>query len=275
MVGCFFVAPGLFKYLKFTPDALAQSLAFIPYWSLAYPGSIYPLLLPGWTLNYEMFFYALFAGVLFLPGRHRLVGLTMVLGLLVIAGYVFHPVSAISIIYTSPRLLEFAAGALLAHLWRAGQLQMRFEVAAAVLLLAACSVLVHGWAGTPEWTGSPAGDWIEMGLATCIVGACLHPTIVKTQNVTLGALGDASYSIYLTHLFTLGAMRVVWSHFVHTATVGSSIAWMAVSLVGCALAGWICFLGIERPITNGLKRWHPWARAKETYQRITVIREGN
>jgi exopolysaccharide production protein ExoZ len=82
----------------------------------------------------------------------------------------------------------------------------------------------------------------------------------------LMALGDASYSIYLTHIFTLGALRLLWGHFIPKPTLASSIAWMAVALVGSALAGWICFRLIERPMTQGLKRWHPLSRTKEAHR---------
>ncbi|MBK9440000.1 MAG: hypothetical protein IPN53_01320 [Comamonadaceae bacterium] len=35
-----------------------QSLLFIPHYSASFPGLVWPLLVPGWTLNYEMCFYA-------------------------------------------------------------------------------------------------------------------------------------------------------------------------------------------------------------------------
>jgi exopolysaccharide production protein ExoZ len=67
------------------------------------------------------------------------------------------------------------------------------------------------------------------------------------------ALGDASYSIYLTHIFTLGALRVVWLKLVHVNGVAPSIAFMVTALVVCAFAGWLCFLAVERPLTRRFK----------------------
>src|SRR5229473_1548571 len=61
MLGCAVVVPTAFKTLQFSPAAVAKSLLFVPYDSLSFPGHAWPVLVPGWTLNYEMFFYGLFA----------------------------------------------------------------------------------------------------------------------------------------------------------------------------------------------------------------------
>ena len=39
---------------------IAKSLAFIPHHDPTNPGKIWPYLIQGWTLNYEMFFYLIF-----------------------------------------------------------------------------------------------------------------------------------------------------------------------------------------------------------------------
>ena len=47
------------------------SLLFIP-WQHPQVGAMLPLLIPGWTLNYEMAFYVMFAASLALPKSIRL-----------------------------------------------------------------------------------------------------------------------------------------------------------------------------------------------------------
>ena len=54
-------APQLFATTVVTPQNVGQSLLFIPSYSAAFPDQIWPVLVPGWSLNYEMFFYGLFA----------------------------------------------------------------------------------------------------------------------------------------------------------------------------------------------------------------------
>jgi exopolysaccharide production protein ExoZ len=79
----------------------------------------------------------------------------------------------------------------------------------------------------------------------------------KLKRLTLKlllALGDASYSIYLSHLFTLGVLRVAWVRVFAHATLVNSIAFMAVALIACASAGWLCYRFVESPMTRILKQ---------------------
>jgi exopolysaccharide production protein ExoZ len=110
MIAVALVAPGLFKTLKVAPSTLVQSLLFIPHFSQSFPGVVWPLLVPGWTLNFEMFFYAVFGLALLLPERNRLLPLVTFFVMLTAIGLVFGPfASAAAQTYTHPMLLEFAA----------------------------------------------------------------------------------------------------------------------------------------------------------------------
>lgn len=208
MVVIAIIAPTLFKTLKWDVPSLLKSLSFIPYDSLAAPGRVAPLLVPGWTLNFEMFFYVLFAGSLIFLPQDGLKVVIFTLLALVLAGLIIHPTSAVWQVYTSARLLEFGAG-----------------------------MLVGRWYVSHRWKRH---DYVYRWKRR------------DTTHPILSALGDSSYSIYLTHIFTLGLLRVVWVSIVPTATMGSSIAFVSISLVLCALVGWFCFRLIESPLTRML-----------------------
>ncbi|MBU2606700.1 MAG: hypothetical protein KKC43_12510 [Alphaproteobacteria bacterium] len=64
-----FVRPWLLPNADLSFAAIAKSFAFLPAPDLS--GALQPVLFVGWTLNFEMMFYALFALTLFLPARHR------------------------------------------------------------------------------------------------------------------------------------------------------------------------------------------------------------
>lgn len=196
MVGAAVVAPALFKTLKWDAEALVKSLLFVPYYSLSFPGNVEPLLVPGWSLNYEMFFYALFAGLLLVGRNWRVPVMVGVLSLLTAAGLIWRPTAAALVVYLNPVLLEFGAGMILGRLW-----VMRKH---------------------PRRDGG---------------------------NAVLLALGDASYSIYLTHLFTLGALRVLWVRLVPDVTLESSVAFVALCMTSSAIVGWACYLLVERRMT--------------------------
>jgi exopolysaccharide production protein ExoZ len=107
-----------------SPETMAhvgQSLLFIPHWSLSDPSKAWPYLVPGWTLNYEMFFYGIFALGL-ATGRVVLLP-TLTICALTMIGFVVAPTGAAAVTYTSPLMLEFLAGIWIAVLHERGLLR--------------------------------------------------------------------------------------------------------------------------------------------------------
>jgi exopolysaccharide production protein ExoZ len=204
---------------------------------------VWPILDNGWTLNYEMFFYALFALSLAAPRRVRLPGLAVILGSLVLIGRVFGPFAGpVASFYSGGWLLEFVAGMILAHGWlRDGSRDW---------LPLSLFVIVFGF----YCIGALHSRFIIMGGAFLIVAGCLSPRICAIQNRPFLELGNASYSIYLIHQFVLDALAWPWVRLFPLATWASSALFMALALVLCALAGCICYRFIERPMTSQLRK---------------------
>jgi exopolysaccharide production protein ExoZ len=125
------------------PDGmrLAASLLFVP--QRAPGGAIFPVLVQGWTLQYEMFFYLLFAASLRLQRTAQLAVISCVLlGLAAVSLFGLSP-NPIIRTYTDPVLLEFLSGIWLAVLWRSGRLVPRYG--AALLLLGIVSFAAAGF----------------------------------------------------------------------------------------------------------------------------------
>ena len=99
--------PGAFQQFTFDLPRLVKSLLFIPHVDVP-TGRVWPLLVPGWTLNYEMFFYAVFAIGLAL-GRPVMLSVTLMIAL-VATGLLVAPTNSIWATYTNPMLLEFVSG---------------------------------------------------------------------------------------------------------------------------------------------------------------------
>lgn len=98
--------PGLFKNFTFDMAELLKSLLFIPYQNNQ--GEFWPLIIPGWTLNYEMFFYVIFAICLNFNKS-----LLITIAILVFLAFIgFFPFGQISVLkfYTNSIILEFALG---------------------------------------------------------------------------------------------------------------------------------------------------------------------
>jgi exopolysaccharide production protein ExoZ len=185
------LVPGLFATFSFDLPRLLTSLFFIPFEDPQ--GKILPLVVVGWTLNYEMFFYLLFALGLRL-GRPVMLPLAIIGGLTA-AGWILEPQGTLSRFYTSTLLVEFAFGLLISRavFFRSGLL-------GGALALAGFACLLSWGLGsdTPDWRvlywGVPAAAIVAGFVAIERAGA--FPALALRP---LEKLGDASYSLYLTH----------------------------------------------------------------------------
>ena len=247
MVGVALVAPSLFRTLIVAPATLVESLLFIPHYSTSFPTMAWPLLVPGWTLNFEMFFYLVFALSLALPGRWRLPALLVVFIALVSAGLAFGPMeSAPARVYTSLIMLEFVLGAVIGTWW----LRHRAEPPRAVSVLA----IVAGFAMLLMRNAAPLGTFTQIIGATLLVFGALHAAFAGWRVPLLRALGDSSYSLYLTHVFALGALRILWAHLAGSSTSLLSIyGFMATAIVVCGAVGYAAWKWIETPLSRRLQ----------------------
>ena len=200
--------PELFRNTALSWEYLLKSLAFIPYANPAQNGQFFPLLVPGWSLNFEMFFYAVFAGTLFLPYRMRLLAMGGAFGVLLGAAAVAHS-PALSF-FADLRLLEFWLGMLIATVFRDLKLQLKPAVAGIIAVPGFIWLLV----GLPLAAAETHVQYLVNSVlpaAAVVFGVAALDLGARIRKISaFELLGDASYSIYLTHIFSLGIVRIVW-----------------------------------------------------------------
>lgn len=256
LVAVLLVAPSVFRSTVLTPGSLIQSLLFIPHFSPGHAGMIWPILVPGWTLNYEIFFYGVFAASL--AFRHRLAVLASTLAMLVAAGYLLGPFAhPIAQTYTHPILLEFVAGAVIGHLWMADRLELPFPASIIGMLVGGGLLALRD--------SPPLEDYTQLLGAVLVVCGSLNVHMLRGRNGLLLALGDASYSIYLTHIFTLGALRWAWAKLhLGAPDLPTALLFVLTGMICCSIVGWLSYRGIETPFLNwmnGLRRNRTGAKA--------------
>ena len=198
MAAILLLMPAVFKTTSFEWKSFLLSLGFVPHWSVAYPGFAWPIVAPGWSLIYEMYFYLLFAISLVFPQKVRLLFITTIIVLVFIAATATNTgESAIARFFSRDMVFEFVFGMLLAVAWKQG---FRLPSAASwFLLLFGVSLL---------FIDIPFSRIFEYGIPSLlIVTACLFVRIKQYNWAVL--LGDASYALYLSHIFTLGVMRKI------------------------------------------------------------------
>lgn len=244
-------APQMLTDGGFDPWHVLSSYLFVP---ALHPGkghAIEPLLVVGWTLNYEAFFYLLFAVGLFAARRWRFAVLGLMLGIFVLAGLVLRPTGPIAQFYTAPIVLEFLLGMGIAQLYR--QIPSPAAFGRAALILGGCALMYAGWGDHPGRT-----DWARLMLyglpsALIVAGAVLLERAEQwPSSAVIRLLGDASYSIYLSHGMALAALVALWQLFGPAGAIGQA-TFFGVALCATTLAGVLVWRWIERPIDRWLR----------------------
>jgi exopolysaccharide production protein ExoZ len=241
------LSPALLQSSRFDVYHAISSFLFIP--SL-HPvlGTMEPVLIPGWTLNYEMFFYLLFGATLLLPERDRMGTLVWTLVALTLIGFVLHEQHTTAAFYTSGIVLEFGFGMLIAHLFLKGP---RIPSAAAWAMLAggfiAIVLIDSDSAPRPLVWGVPAA---------LIVFATL--IIESNDGVRRWALphflGDASYSIYLSHGIVLSAFGQVWRKLGFADLPGGLLLFVILAMAVACIGGSVLYVLLEKPLLGLLKK---------------------
>ena len=244
--------PDIFQEVRVGgPAHTALSLLFLPHEDPR--GAPFPLLQPGWTLEYEVLFYGIFAMGLMLPGRWRIGWIALALASAWLVGEIWR---YSYVFIANPLGLEFLGGVLLAEGWRRGLLRSR-----------RWSLVVIGWAlgwlSLLEWLGYRPEFWRPLlwgAPALAIVGAAVafETAGAGRPMPALGALGDASYSIYLWHW-------LVFMPLVRLAGMPAAPIFVIEALVVAIAAGFAGRSLIEKPLleSRGLRmRDSPTLRAQ-------------
>ncbi len=225
---------------------IVGSYFFIP--SLNPEFALEPVVVVGWTLNFEMAFYVLFALALALRTRPLWVLAPPLLGLSL--WRLFHnPLGPPPLVFfENTLLLEFLFGVLLGY---ALPWMRRLPWGGGLALMTVGLLPLFLW---PE-PGVLAARGLFWGLpALAVVAGALSLESrwgSRSPRWAL-ALGDASYSIYLIHTFALPAMGLLLAHIQHPSALEIPSALVAV-VVFSTLAGLLTYRLVEQPITGWFK----------------------
>jgi len=233
---------------------------------LLIPQAGLPVLMVGWSLIHEMYFYLVFALFMLLP-RRRLPYLLAVwlvvvaIGSRYVAPFTFNPdQNQFLRIVFSPLTVEFILGAWLALYVEArvaAQKTLVLPVFALVLGLLVLPVIWHffsfnanmidvaGWPRVYLFTG-PFLLMLYGAVAFEKDGIAIAPT-------WLVRIGDHSYSIYLTHILVLSVCGRIWKTIAWPGYT-DNVMMIAIALSGVLVTGALCFRFVEKPLLDLSRR---------------------
>lgn len=263
-IGCIVAGGGIVRYSVLTLPLVLGSFFFIPVFN---PGhnQIVPILVVGWTLCYEMFFYFLLTVCLAVTKRPIQL-LILILCVLTAVSFFRQPAWGAQSTLINLILLEFVFGMLVALVVRAGHLLpplMALLIGVAMLVILAVSPYI------PFFVLPGHGDSDYRAFYWGIPGALILYATVSLEPWMRGRffalpilLGDASYSIYLVHAFVLAPFGALWARF-HWLSASAAWGLVGAGLVASCLVGIIVHWLVEKPVIHFLhSRFVPPVGAK-------------
>jgi exopolysaccharide production protein ExoZ len=216
------------------------------------PRALPPLLGQGWTLVHELYFYLMFAVCLLLPQRRLptfLAGWSMAL----IFGWMFilSGTSAPTIwILFHPFTAEFLLGAV------SGLLVWHTSLGAGVAVFVAGCGALSVFLASP---GSETASTTSVLLRGLIMASVVHGAVAIERGGRillprfLANIGEAAYSIYLSHILVISAVGRLWTP-VAQPGLGDNVFIAIVMAAAAVGTGFGCHHFLELPLlrlTNG------------------------
>jgi peptidoglycan/LPS O-acetylase OafA/YrhL len=253
------LAPHLLHSTRADYVQLLCSLFFIPR-ETSYAGLV-PTLVLGWTLNYEMYFYLMFAIALAIAPR--MAPIVCCLGIVAIAlmidvSGVSHPSIRF---YARPLVFEFVYGVCLYYLFvtaerHIGWYAQRSRIRWALWFVALGAALLIGFEESHGGFRLPRFLVAGVPAFVLVLAALLLERIygVNTKSNIVFMVGESSYILYLIHPYVIyGLLRTTSSlrgDLPLHAAIGLLIALVLLSTVAAvAIHVWL-----EKPIMAGLRR---------------------
>lgn len=253
------LAPSTFRSTEFDLSYLIKSLIFVPDLVIGRETDWRPLFKLGWTLNYEMFFYLLVAASCVVPSfQARFAVLSAALLALIGLSFLIEPRASVLAFYANLNLLPFLGGVAIGFLiMRSPAWLARLSRFAPVLVLAAAGMtfmaLDFEWEDYRRVSGHSAmtAAAVLVALAALSLEPGLQQRIARSNRLRLAWrwFGDTSFSLYLLHMFVVGAVWAILNKLDLPAIVELPIAVIA-ALAGSAIAASISFHLFEQPLNR-------------------------
>jgi peptidoglycan/LPS O-acetylase OafA/YrhL len=227
-------------------DAVLASYLFVP-WPRP-DGFVQPVFRLGWTLNYEMLFYAIFTPFVLLSRRRAVPGVVAAIGALVAVGQLTWTGNPQIGFWTDPIVGEFAFGVALGALRLEG-----IRLARPVrLALIAAGLAIMAAIGVDDTQTRALSYGVP---AACFVAAAsfgsgrLGASLIARAGLLLG---DASYALYLVHLFPTRLLREIWWR-LHLVGPAGIVSFIVASMAASCVAAVAVHFWVERPLVRAAR----------------------
>jgi exopolysaccharide production protein ExoZ len=265
--------PSAFAQFRVPGEAFVKSLLFLPVYDPQ--GDIRPVIAVGWTLHFELMFYAFVSLALPFSGRRAsLVAAGIVFGSSAACAWLGMPQAFSAWQLLGPIVMEFALGVALAHALHSTRV---LEMPVALRIAASCVALV--WAVylimQPTIHGGVTMErFLYWGIGSlAIVGALalLEPELVRMRwlHGVYSSLGDTSYALYIIHGSIL---PITWKLMPETLRAYPVVAWLTLLTVPVLLS-WPAHYWLEANLTRLMTKLRNESRHVATASATTGVEQ--
>jgi exopolysaccharide production protein ExoZ len=164
-----------------------------------------PIIGQGWTLNYEMFFYAIMYLCIIFTKKYLTIVCLSILALIIIGLNLLNPANYIMAYYKNSISLEFIYGIALYHFYKyVNTSKISFNKTAKVIILLSLAIISYGFLAFNDFAKFISHrEYLFDGIPALILVASilfLEENIKPAKIILFGIkLGEASYAMYLIH----------------------------------------------------------------------------
>jgi len=227
---------------KNAPDILGSFLLTAPKDSL--------LLAVGWTLSFELYFYLVF-GLVYALGKKSLPFLWFAWAFFVSFFNLLFPESIINHhllhIATSPLVFEFICGSMVGYWAHSNPKNHKISLPSLAISIIYIIIIQKYNAELPEdWSRSLL---MAIPCALLVLASINLEKHFKWTNPLI-LIGNASYSIYLSHILVLSAVGRILAKILPAASLWSHAIWLIISISSALIFGILNYLFIEKPLLS-------------------------
>ncbi|WP_313459676.1 acyltransferase [Stenotrophomonas sp.] len=240
------------------PDqSVIKSYLLIPHTQL-------PVLAVGWTLIHEAYFYVVFAIAIAIIAERALT--VCLIGWAAVIAYAHldgsQEMTPLRQLLISPLTFEFIVGVLAGLHWRKLPRQL-----ASAMIVAGIALYLTGAVGFADASISAPDPWLRtatFGTASVllVLGWVMRESRgERSAPSVLVALGNSSYSLYLSHVFVISAVGRLWAAVIPGQSWGHHFLFVLVATASACIAGHVIHRCFELPLLN-LAHRSAWRRGR-------------